>query len=69
VNLTVRPTGAAEARIYSTAGTLVWQARIPASGRLTWDGTGNAGTRLPEGIYLVQVTGASAAPTKVVLNR
>jgi immune inhibitor A len=54
---------------YTTAGTLVWQARIPPSGELVWDGTSSSGTRLPEGVYLVQVSGASAAPTKVVLNR
>jgi immune inhibitor A len=69
VNLTVMPADAAEARIYSTAGTLVWHAQIPVSGRLVWDGTGNSGTRLPEGVYLVQISGAAAAPTKVILNR
>jgi len=57
------------ASAFSTAGTLVWQARIPASGELAWDGAGNSGARLPEGVYLVQVSGAAAAPTKVVLNR
>ncbi|MCX6843275.1 MAG: M6 family metalloprotease domain-containing protein [candidate division WOR-3 bacterium] len=69
VNLTVMPAGAAEVRIYSTAGALVWRARVPASGKLTWDGAGSSGTRLPEGVYLVQVSGAAAAPLKVVLNR
>jgi flagellar hook assembly protein FlgD len=48
---------------------LVWQARIPASGELAWDGTGNSGARLPGGVYLVQVSGSRSEPTKVVLNR
>ena len=69
LNLTVTPAGAAEARIYSAAGSLVWRARVPTSGKLTWDGAGSSGTRLPEGVYLVQVSGAPAAPLKVVLNR
>jgi immune inhibitor A len=57
------------ALVYSTAGALVRQARIPASGELTWDGTGDSGTKLPEGVYLVQVCGASSPPVKVVLKR
>ena len=69
LHLTVAPAGAAEARIYSTAGTLVWQARIPASGEVTWNGMSSSGTLLPEGVYLAQVSGASTAALKVVLNR
>jgi hypothetical protein len=57
------------ASAYATTGALVWQSRIPASGSLAWDGTGNSGMRLPEGAYLVQVSGASAVPAKVILNR
>jgi immune inhibitor A len=54
---------------FSTAGMLVWQARIPASGKLTWDGSDASGRRLPEGIYLVQVSAPPAARAKVVLKR
>jgi immune inhibitor A len=69
VNLTVKPARAAETRVYAASGALVWNAKMPASGRLIWDGTGNSGTRLPEGVYLVQVSGSATAPLKVILNR
>jgi len=69
VSLTVGPARTAEARIYATSGALVWNAVVPASGRLAWDGTGNSGTRLPDGVYLVQVSGTATAPLKVILNR
>lgn len=69
VNLTVGPAPAAEARIYATSGALVWNAVVPASGRLAWDGTGNSGIQLPDGVYLVQVSGTATAPLKVILNR
>jgi immune inhibitor A len=68
VNLSAMPAGAV-ARVYSAVGTLVWSASIPVSGRLVWDGRDQSGARLPEGVYLVQASGASSPSTKVVLDR
>jgi immune inhibitor A len=68
VNLTLLPAGA-EARIYSTDGTLVWSAYVPADGRLTWTGRDQSGANVAEGIYLVIMTGTSAPAIKVVLRR
>jgi hypothetical protein len=58
-----------EARIYSTAGALVWRARVPRSGRLKWNGSDESGAGLPEGVYVVQAIGTPAAALKVVLRR
>ena len=68
VSLTRIPAGA-EARIYSAAGTVVWSSGVPPSGRLTWNGCDLSGASMPDGIYLLRVSGASGTPTKVVLKR
>jgi hypothetical protein len=68
VDLSYLPAGAV-ARVYSAAGTLVWSADVPAAGRLTWTGRNQSGARVAEGIYLVQMTGTSAPPVKVVIKR
>jgi immune inhibitor A len=68
VNLSHLPAGAV-ARVYSAAGTFVWNSGVPATGRLTWTGRDLSGAKLPEGIYLVQMTGTLAPPVKVVLKR
>jgi immune inhibitor A len=68
VSLSGLPTGAV-ARVYSSAGTLVWNTEVPAAGRMTWTGQDRSGVGLPDGIYLVQVTGTSLPPVKVVLKR
>jgi hypothetical protein len=67
VNLTLMPAGA-EARVYSTNGVLVWSAKVPATGKLVWNGRARMGARLPDGVYLVQA-GASGPQAKVVLKR
>jgi immune inhibitor A len=68
VNLTSMPAGA-EARIYSAAGTVVWNSGVTASGRLIWNGCDNSGASMPDGIYLLRVSCASGTPTKVALKR
>ena len=68
VNLSCLP-GGAVLRVYSAAGTLVWSAEVPAAGRLIWTGRDRSGARLPGGVYLVQMTGTSTPPIKVVLKR
>ena len=68
VRLSCLPSGTI-ARVYSAAGTLVWSSEVPAVGRLIWTGRSQSGAKLPEGIYLVQVTGTSLTPVKVVLKR
>ena len=67
VSLSPLPSGTS-VRIFSTNGALVWSADAPAAGRLTWDGRTESGAALPEGVYLIQASGATAAPAKVVLN-
>jgi immune inhibitor A len=67
VDLSSVPSGAV-AHVYSAAGTLVWSAEVPAAGRVIWAGRNQSGARLPDGIYLVQVTGTSFPPVKVVLK-
>ena len=68
VNLSCLPAGA-KVRVYSSAGTLVWSAEVPAAGKLIWDGRAQSGARLPDGIYLVQPAGTSDPPVKVVIKR
>ncbi len=58
-----------DTRVYSTDGALVWRARVPASGKLRWNGSKESGSLLPEGVYVVQTTGTRATPLKIVLRR
>jgi immune inhibitor A len=68
VNLTRLPAGA-EARVYSAAGTAVWSATASTEGGLSWNGCDRSGASLPDGVYLLRVTGTAVAPTKLVLKR
>jgi len=58
-----------EALIYSADGALVRRTRVPASGRFAWNGRDESGALLPEGVYVVQMTGTRGSPLKVVLRR
>ena len=37
--------------------------------RLTWDGTDNAGNRVPSGVYLVRFDGSTSAVARVITLR
>jgi immune inhibitor A len=68
VNLTITPHDAEEARIYSSAGVLVWRSRVPVDGHLAWGGTDTRGRALPEGVYLLKLD-HSASAARLVLSR
>jgi len=68
VNLSRLPVNAV-VLVYSVTGTLVWSAGVPASGRLAWNGRDRSGAKVPDGIYLLRLAGAAAAPAKIVLRR
>jgi len=61
-----------ELKIYDISGRLVKSFQLPTSHLLSsnsvrWDGTDNAGKKVPKGIYFVQLQGSSLSITKKVI--
>lgn len=58
-------------RVYNLAGqavrTLVNRVRIPGSYSVTWDGAGEAGKRVPTGVYFYRLDAAGASEVRTMV--
>jgi len=73
VDVTLTEAAAVELSVYSVSGARVrslGNRTLPAgSTRITWDGTNDAGQRVPSGVYLIRLDGNASAVARVVTLR
>jgi hypothetical protein len=63
--LQISATAPSEARVLDLLGREIARLRIPASGRVEWDGLDAAGRPAPSGLYLLRIVGDAGYATRV----